>query len=46
MDSFQDMMSHATNTAQGTLFDWGNGNTLLVEDVAKASFVADDFLFL
>ena len=46
LDSFQDMMSRATNTAQGTLFDWGNGNTLLVENVTKASFVADDFLFL
>jgi Ca2+-binding RTX toxin-like protein len=41
--SFSAVRAATTNTAAGSLIDLGGGNTILVQDYAKAAFVADDF---
>jgi serralysin len=40
-----DALSFATQVGADTVFDFGGGNTLTLQNVAKSSLVADDFIF-
>lgn len=43
--SFADVISHATDTAAGTMLDFGNQGSILFRNVTLASLNADDFIF-
>lgn len=44
-DTFDAAISYASDTSRGVLFDFGDGDTLTLRDVAVADLGADDFLF-
>ncbi len=40
------LLAHATQNGANTVLDFGNGNTLTLQNVAKAALSADDFILM